>query len=89
MVTRSKTRFLKPKSFVTMIFPEPSCYALAKGIPKWEEAMLKQFNSLIANETWKYVSCLNDVDPLGRKWLYHTKLKYDSLLEKYKARVVI
>lgn len=34
------------------------------------------------------MSCPNDVDSIGYKWVYKIKLKSDITLDKYKAQVV-
>lgn len=50
--------------------------------------MAKEFHALIANQTQELVSCPNDADPIGNKWVYRTKLKGDGLLDKYKVMIV-
>lgn len=50
--------------------------------------MAKEFYALIANRTWELVSCPDDANPIGNKWVYRMKLKCDDVLDKYKAWVV-
>lgn len=41
------------------------------------------------NGTWDLVPCPTESDPIGCKSVFRTKLKSDSLLDKYKARLVV
>lgn len=57
MQTQEKCSIHKPKqlflaSTSSVILQKPSYYEEAKGISKWEEAMQKEFQTLLNNKTW-------------------------------------
>jgi hypothetical protein len=35
--------------------------------------MITEYDSLLANGTWKLVDFLHDVNPIGCKWVYRVK----------------
>lgn len=49
----------------------------------------KGVKALMDNGTWDLVPCPTESDPIGCKSVFRTKLKSDSLLDKYKARLVV
>ena len=40
------------------------------------------------NKTWELVELPKDKIPIGSKWLFKSKLKYDGSIDKFKARLV-
>jgi len=50
--------------------------------------MQKEYESLIENGTWKLVDPPNGTKPIGCKWVYKNKYKYDGSLDKHEARLV-
>ena len=54
---------------------------------KWEEAMMKEMESLKSNDVWDLVP-----RPEGKvircKWVYKVKVGADDALERHKARLV-
>jgi hypothetical protein len=98
---RTRSRFVEPSQvFPTMepLLPiycymilgsDPQSYAVAKGNPHREEAMKKEYNSLIENNTWEWVP-LPSIRKLVRcKWIFNTKRVVDGYITKYKARLVV
>jgi hypothetical protein len=67
---------------------EPTSFAQASQIPHWREAMLSEFTTLEANDTWVVTDLLAGKQPIGCKWVYKVKLKADGTLKRYKARLV-
>ena len=53
------------------------------------EAMQSKYGSIMKNNTWGLVGRLPKRKVIGTKWVYKTKYKSDSTLDKYKARLVV
>nr|XP_009760373.1 PREDICTED: uncharacterized protein LOC104212719 [Nicotiana sylvestris] len=68
---------------------EPNSYSEATSHPDWQEAMGKEIDALLANETWEVIPLLVGRKSILCKWLYKVKLKSDGSVERLKARLVI
>ena len=55
--------------------------------PKWKEAMHSEYNNIIKNVTSQLVDQPPKRKVIGTKWVYKVNYKFDSSLEKYKARL--
>jgi hypothetical protein len=42
---------------------------------EWQQAMVDEYDSVIANGTWKLVDCPIDVKPIDCKWVYKSSIK--------------
>ena len=67
---------------------EPSYYNEAKDIPIWRNVMDEELDALVRNKIWKIVHLPQGKKTVGCKWVYKTKLKSDSSIEKHKVRLV-
>jgi len=73
MVTRSKNDIFKPKQLHrTTKFPlpnqiKPSCLSQALKHSEWRQAMLEEFNALLANATWSLVPKQPQFNIIGNK----------------------
>eukprot|EP00253_Pinus_taeda_P011236 PITA_11236 len=67
---------------------EPTSFKEAASHDEWKEAMQKEYNALIKNDTWKLVDPPFGTKPIGCKWVYKNKYKADGSLGKHKARLV-
>ncbi|MCO5602950.1 hypothetical protein L7F22_057091 [Adiantum nelumboides] len=70
---------------------DPSCYKEAIQMDdsvKWEKAMQSEYNSIIANETWKLTELPQGKQALPCKWVYKKKYTNEDPEPKYKARLV-
>ena len=70
---------------------EPQTYheALSSSDSKsWQEAMDKEYSSLIENQTWELVKKPSDRKPVQHKWVYKIKYKSSGQIDKFKARLV-
>eukprot|EP00253_Pinus_taeda_P025621 PITA_25621 len=67
---------------------EPTSFKEAASHDEWKEAMQKEYDSLIKNDTWTLVDPPLGTKPIGCKWVYKNKYKVDGSLEKHKARLV-
>jgi hypothetical protein len=56
---------------------------------KYKQAMLKEFNSLIDYETFKYKEHSNNEKLVPLIWVYANKFDKDRFLTNFKARLVI
>ena len=54
----------------------------------WHHAMLDEFTSIEANDTWSLVDPPPGVRPIGLKWVYKTKRDEAGLVTKFKARLI-
>ena len=97
MTTRAKNGIYKPnlKYFsnfyamtTTTISPLPKDPASAIRDPNWKNAMLDEFNALVANKTWELVLRPPDVNVIRSMWIFHHKRKSDGSFERHKARLV-
>eukprot|EP00253_Pinus_taeda_P009397 PITA_09397 len=67
---------------------EPTSFKEATSHYEWKEAMKKEYDAFIKNDTWKLVDPPLGTKPIGCKWVYRNKYKADGSLEKHKARHV-
>ena len=50
--------------------------------------MKEEYDALVKNKTWELVPDPKGKNFIGCKWVYKTKFKSDSAIEKFKARLV-
>eukprot|EP00253_Pinus_taeda_P008515 PITA_08515 len=67
---------------------EPTSFKEATSHDEWKEAMQKEYDALIKNDTWKLVDPPLGTKPIGCKWVYKNKYKADGSLDKHKAKLV-
>jgi len=67
---------------------EPNSFKEATSHDEWKEAMQKEYDALIKNDTWKLVDPPFGTKPIGCKWVYKNKYKTDGSLDKHKSRLV-
>lgn len=67
---------------------EPASFTEALEHENWRHAMLDEFTSIEANNTWRLVDPPPGVRPIGLKWVYKTKRDEAGLVTKFKARLV-
>ena len=71
--------------------PDPLTYKEAVNGPdkfRWLEAILKEINSLSANNTWELVDLPKGRKLISSKWVFKKKYRPSGLIDKYKARLV-
>ncbi|KAF5450376.1 hypothetical protein F2P56_030734 [Juglans regia] len=94
MQTRSRCGIHKPNPryadlhALTPIPSEPKSIKSALKHPGWSAAMEEELDALAKNHTWELVPKTEGMNIVGCKWVYKTKLKADSTLERLKARLV-
>lgn len=55
---------------------------------EWREAMQKEFDALVKNNTWIFVPPSPQYKVISCKWVYKIKVKSSGDIERYKARLV-
>nr|GEW49447.1 enoyl-[acyl-carrier-protein] reductase [NADH], chloroplastic [Tanacetum cinerariifolium] len=71
---------------------EPTSYQEAVASSEghqWKEAIKSEIDSILQNHTWELVDLHHGCKLLGYKWIFKKKMKADSTITKYKARLVI
>ena len=56
--------------------------------PLWKEVINIEVDSILHNHTWELVDLPPGNKTIGYKWIFKRKLKADSSVDKYKARLV-
>nr|CAN62271.1 hypothetical protein VITISV_010713 [Vitis vinifera] len=69
-------------------FDIPTCYSYAAKHDCWPQAMQEEIATLEANHTWDIELSPPTIVPLGCKWVYLVKVRYDGSLDRYKAWLV-
>nr|GEZ46184.1 putative reverse transcriptase domain-containing protein [Tanacetum cinerariifolium] len=55
----------------------------------WKEAIDDEIRSIMENNTWVLSDLPSGSKPLGCKWIFKKKIKFDGTINKFKARLVI
>ncbi|KAJ1704569.1 hypothetical protein LUZ63_004348 [Rhynchospora breviuscula] len=101
MMTRNKTKNLKPKQYPNHqlyaiskysphqnMLPDPTTFNQAVKHSHWRKAMATELDALAKNATWHLVPLPSDSHAIGAKWIFKTKYKADGSIERHKARLV-
>lgn len=56
--------------------------------PEWLTAMKDELEALDRNETWELVHRIPDMNVVGSRWVFKTKLKPNGSIDQFKARLV-
>jgi len=67
---------------------EPKSVKSALADKGWYQAMQDEMNALYQNNTWELVPRTNQINIIGCKWVFKTKLAPDGSLDRLKARLV-
>ena len=54
----------------------------------WQRAIEAELESMCFNEVWDLVETLEEIKPIGCKWVYKRKRRVDGKVETYKVRLV-
>lgn len=94
MITHSKNEIHKtnPKyaqlHTVSSIPQEPKSFRSALKHTGWTQARYEELDALYQNHTWTLVPRQPDMNIIGCKWVFKTKLNADGSLHKLKACLV-
>lgn len=64
---------------------EPASYTQVVKDPHWQDAMQYELNALEQQNTWTLMPLPYGHKPIGCKWVYKIKYKYDGAIDRYKA----
>ena len=67
---------------------DTNTYVYAQGVPKWENSMTTEIESLKKNQTWELVPQPQGKNVMKCRWVYKTKFTSDGVFECHKARLV-
>ena len=82
--------FLLPiRPFVVLSLLLLNRHIIIKQLLKWQEAMTVEIAALKANNTWTLTTLPANKKPIGCKWVYKVKYKFDGSVERYKAWLVV
>ncbi|GJZ89909.1 retrovirus-related pol polyprotein from transposon TNT 1-94 [Tanacetum coccineum] len=85
---RKSSRSFKPPSW-TKDFCDPKGFKEAVKDPEWCDVMNAELRALEENGTWELVDLPLNKKAISSHWIYKTKLKSDSSVERKKARLVV
>ncbi|GAU17915.1 hypothetical protein TSUD_330400, partial [Trifolium subterraneum] len=94
MRTRSKDGIRKPKlPYIGLAEnhieeKEPGNAQEALRRPEWKEAMHKEFQALMTNQTWTLIPYQDQESIIDSEWVFKIKYKADGTIERRKARLV-
>ena len=98
MTTRIQDGTIKPRSYRDLHygllhsaysdFSEPRSVRSALNSPHWYAVMKEEPSALHHNDTWDLVPRDPEMNVVGLKWVFKTKLKADGSVERFKARLV-
>ncbi|KAL5854234.1 hypothetical protein ACOSQ4_004036 [Xanthoceras sorbifolium] len=95
IVTRSKSRVLKPVAYSSLcksvvLAAELVLKSVKEALqhPCWYSAMQEEYHALMKNQTWNLVPAAASVNLVGCKWVFRVKYHQDGSIHKYKARLV-
>ncbi|CAL2231172.1 unnamed protein product [Prunus armeniaca] len=66
----------------------PSSYTQAMKHECWRKAVETELLALEENQTWDVVPCPSSVKPIGSKFVFSVKLRFDGSIDRYKAQLV-
>lgn len=69
-------------------YPEPKTIKDALQDPGWTNAMREEMGTLHVTYTFELVPPDPNIQPLGCKWVFKTKLNADGPLDNFKVRLV-
>ena len=77
-----------PRSDSDLKYITPQTYKEAKQTEEWTRAMVKEYDTLIANNTWELTELPPGRKAIGSKWTFRLKENADGTIVRYKARLV-
>ncbi|KAJ7982738.1 Retrovirus-related Pol polyprotein from transposon TNT 1-94 [Quillaja saponaria] len=74
--------------FAILTYHEPHSYREASTDLLWQQAMNEELQALEKTHTWYLVDPSSGKTPIGCKWVYKIKTRFDGSIEHYKAHLV-
>lgn len=93
MVTRLQDGITKPNPRYVLFtqkvaYPEPKTVSAALKDHGLTETMVEEMDTCDETNTWTLVPYTLDMNVLGYRWVFRTKLQADGTLDKLRARIV-
>ncbi|RVW22623.1 Retrovirus-related Pol polyprotein from transposon RE1 [Vitis vinifera] len=88
IVTRAKSSIHKKRSFIVQHTTEPRTYSQASKTDSWVQAMNREYQALLRNNTWSLVPPPSSAHIVGCRWIYKLKYRPDGSIDRHKARLV-
>nr|CAN82610.1 hypothetical protein VITISV_021745 [Vitis vinifera] len=88
MVTRAKSGIHKKRSFIVQHTTEPRTYSQASKNDSWVQAMNREYQALLRNNTWSLVPPPSSAHIVGCRWIYKLKYRPNGSIDRHKARLV-
>ncbi|GJR89292.1 zinc finger, CCHC-type containing protein [Tanacetum coccineum] len=92
LVEESRDQIGSQYSYCYSIEEDPRTYNEAmqsRDAAFWKEAIDDEIGSIMENNTWVLSDLPPCCKPLGCKWIFKRKMKFDGTIDKVKARLVI
>ena len=91
MITRSKSgaKHILMMTEFDQDPSEPTNVDEALKRPEWVTSMKDELEALDRNETWELVHRPLDMNVVGSRWVFKTKLKPNGSIDRFKARLVL
>ena len=64
-----------------LVDQEPACFEEVVQKKKWEEAMTKEYHSIMKNDVWNVVPRPKGKDVVSSKWIYKIKHAADGNID--------
>jgi hypothetical protein len=71
-----------------LIDVEPSSYESIARHKVWQEAMMKEYASIMKNDVWEVVLRPENKRVVGSKWIYKVNHATDGRMDKYKSHIM-
>jgi len=88
---RPKKQYNILGALVSKDVPIPATFKEAMSSPyasEWRDAMQREYDSLLANQTWQIADLPRNQSAIGCKWVFNVKRDKDGQIERFKARLV-
>jgi len=88
---RPKKQYNILGALVSKDVPIPATFKEAMSSPyasEWRDAMQREYDSLLANQTWQIADLPRNQRAFGCKWVFNVKRDKDGQIESFKARLV-
>ena len=87
-ISKPNTKYANTAQFQKETHTIPKTIAQALADPRWRQAVLDEFNSIVKNGTYSLVPPTSHQNTVSCRWIFTIKYNPDGTVRKYKARLV-